>query len=315
MKETIEHQNIHTNRQYKSSLFCMVFKDKKDLIDLYNAVNDTNYTNPEDLEINTLENVIYMSMKNDTSFLVGFTMNLYEHQSTKNANMPLRGFLYFARLFETYVDENGLDIYSSTMQKLPTPKYIVFYNGKENEADERILRLSDAFIKEGGCLECEARLLNINYGRNRELMEKCRRLEEYAIFIARVRQYMGEEQMPLKQAITLAMEQCIEDGILEDILRKQRDEVLGVLLTTFNKELHEKCLKEDAFAEGFNNGFKDGYKDGISAGKDEGARENRMNLLKIKLAKGKSLEQIADELEESVEEIEKLIEHLNVKES
>lgn len=255
MKETIEHQNIHTNRQYKSSLFCMVFKDKKDLIDLYNAVNDTNYTNPEDLEINTLENVIYMSMKNDTSFLVGFTMNLYEHQSTKNANMPLRGFLYFARL------------------------------------------------------------LNINYGRNRELMEKCRRLEEYAIFIARVRQYMGEEQMPLKQAITLAMEQCIEDGILEDILRKQRDEVLGVLLTTFNKELHEKCLKEDAFAEGFNNGFKDGYKDGISTGKDEGARENRMNLLKIKLAKGKSLEQIADELEESVEEIEKLTEHLNVKES
>ena len=95
------------------------------------------------------------------------------------------------------------------------------------------------------------------------------------------------------------MEQCIEEGILADILRKQRNEVLGVLLTTFNKELHEKCLKEDAF----------------SAGKDEGARENRMNLLKIKLAKGKSLEQIADELEESVEEIEKLIEDLETKES
>lgn len=109
--------------------------------------------------------------------------------------------------------------------------------------------------------------------------------------------------MPLKQAITTAMEQCIEEGILEDILRKQRDEVLGVLLTTFNKELHEKCLKKDAFEDGF------------SAGKDEGSRENMMNLLKIKLAKGKSLEQIADELEESVEEIEKLIKYLETKNS
>lgn len=166
MNETIKYQNIHENRKYKDSLFCMAFKSKKDLLDLYNAVNGTAYTNVDDLEINTLENVIYMSMKNDISFLIGYTMNLYEHQSTKNANMPLRGFLYFAKLFESYVDENGLDIYSSTVQKLPTPKYIVFYNGKENEPDERVLRLSDAFIKEGGCLECEARLLNINYPGN-----------------------------------------------------------------------------------------------------------------------------------------------------
>ena len=109
--------------------------------------------------------------------------------------------------------------------------------------------------------------------------------------------------MPLKQAITLAMEQCIEEGILEDILRKQRNEVLGVLLTTFNKELHEKCLKEDAFEDGF------------SAGKDEGAREKLMEKVRIKLAKGKSLEQISDELEESVEEIEKLIKYLETKKS
>ena len=77
------------------------------------------------------------------------TMNLYEYQSTKNENMPLRGFLYFARLFEKYLVENDLDIYSSRIQKLPTPKYIVFYNGKANEPDERIMRLSDAFQKEG----------------------------------------------------------------------------------------------------------------------------------------------------------------------
>ena len=250
MNDTIKYQNIHGNRQYKSSLFCMAFDSKEDLLSLYNAVNGTDYKNPDDLQVNTLENVLYMSMKNDVSFMIGWIMNLYEHQSTQNENMPLRGLLYFSKLYETYITENGLDIYRKKLQKLPTPKYIVFYNGKEEEPDERILRLSDAFTQEGGCLECEAKLLNINYGRNRELLEKCRRLEEYAIFVARVRYYMSLDNISLKQAITWAMEECIDKGILTDILTKQRDEVFGVLLSTFNKELYEKNLKEDAYSEG-----------------------------------------------------------------
>lgn len=249
MNETIEYQNIHGNRNYKDSLFGMVFKNKEDLLELYNAVNGTAYTNPEELEINTLENVVYISMKNDLSFMIGCTMNLYEHQSSRNENMPLRGFLYFARLFEFYITENGLDIYNRKIQKIPTPQYIVFYNGTENEPDERILRLSDAFINEGGCLECEVRLLNINYGRNREIMEKCRRLEEYAIFVAKVRFYRakGESQ---RQAIDHAIEECINGGVLVDILTKQRSEVMEVVLSTFNKELYEKNLKADAYEEG-----------------------------------------------------------------
>ena len=143
----------------------MVFKNKKDLLDLYNAVNGTDYEDAEALEVNTLENVLYISMKNDVSFIIGNTMNLYEHQSSRNENMPLRGFLYFAKMFENYISENDIDLFSRRIQKIPTPKYIVFYNGRENEPDQRILRLSDAFIKEVGCLECEVVLLNINYGR------------------------------------------------------------------------------------------------------------------------------------------------------
>lgn len=265
MNETTEYQNIHENRRYKDSLFRMVFKKKEDLLDLYNAVNGTNYSNADDLEVNTLENVLYMSMKNDVSFMISSTMNLYEHQSTQNENMPLRGLLYFAKLFEAYVNDNGLDIYSSKLQKLPTPKYIVFYNGKNEEPDERMLRLSDAFMIKGGCLECKTRLLNINYGRNKELMEKCRRLEEYAIFIARVGLNMKQGKMTLKQAITLAIDKCIQEGILEDILTKQRNEVLGVLLTTFNRELHEKTLKEDAFNDGVKFGTEQGVETGIRA--------------------------------------------------
>lgn len=290
MKETIEYQNIHENRKYKDTLFRMVFKEKKYLLDLYNAVNGTEYDNPEELEINTLENVLYISMKNDVSFMIDGTMNLYEHQSTKNANMPLRGVLYFARLMEEYILENDLDVFSSKLQRIPTPKYIIFYNGEPNEPDERVLRLSDAFIKEGGCIECEARLLNINYGRNREVMEKCRRLEEYSIFIAAVRKHKKENHS-LKKAITLAIDECIEKGILLDILTKERNEVLAVVLETFNKELYEKNLKADAYEEGV----------------QDGEKNKLISMIKIKLAKGKSVEQIADELEECVDMIQQLV--------
>ena len=194
---------------------------------------------------------------------------------------PLRGLLYFAKLYETYIAENGIDIYNSKQQKLPTPQYIVFYNGEENEQDECILKLTDAFIKEGGCLECQARLLNINFGRNKELMEKCRRLEEYAIFVARVRSCTKMKDLTLKQAIVMAMEKCIEEGVLVDILTKERDEVFGVLLSTFNKELYEKNLKEDA--------FKDGRK--------EGETYILVKQVCTKLSKGYSEEKIAEQLE------------------
>ena len=298
---TIEYQNIHGNRTYKSSLFCMAFENQQDLLDLYNAMNNSNYTDTSQLKINTIENVLYISMKNDVSFMFTGTMNLYEHQSTKNENMPLRGFLYFARLFEKYLVEHDLDIYSSRIQKIPTPKYIVFYNGKAEEPDERIMRLSDAFQKEGGCLECEARLLNINYGRNRELMEKCRRLEEYAIFVATVREYKKDD-VSLVDAITMAIDECIEKGILVDILTKQRGEVLEVVLTTFNQELYEKNLKQDA--------YEDGRKEGIFEGIGIGEYNKLKELVLKKIQKGQSVQEITDALEESREVIEKIVNEL-----
>ena len=193
MKELTNEQNTQGNREHKSSLFNLAFEKKEDKLALYNAVNDTNYMDIDDLEVDTLNNALYMGVKNDISFLIGHTMNLYEHQSTKNANMPIRGLIYLSKQLENYITKNKLNIYTSKIQKLPTPKYIVFYNGKANEPDERIMKLSDAFIKDGGCIECEARLLNINYGHNRELMEKCNRLKEYSIFVATVRKYADKK--------------------------------------------------------------------------------------------------------------------------
>ena len=286
MKETIEYQNIHGNRKHKDSLFRKVFRKKKDLLALYNALNGTNYDNEDDLEINTLDNALYMSVKNDVSCIIGCTMSLYEHQSSYNPNMPLRGLIYFAQQYNIYTEKRKLNLFSSTLQKIPTPRYIVFYNGLKNEPDRKVLKLSEAFQTEGGCLECEAVVLNINYGQNRELMEKCRRLEEYAIFIATVRKYAADENIQLGAAITFAIDECMKEGILLDILTEERAEVYMYILESFDKELYERDLKQDA------------YEDGIKAGERLGEQNKLISLIKTKLTKGKSVEQIADELEE-----------------
>lgn len=298
--KTEYYENPQENRQYKSTLFCMVFEEKKHLLDLYNSINGTNYQNEDDLEVNTLKNAIYVSMKNDISFLIDCNMNLYEHQSTYNPNMPLRGLLYFAQLYNKYISRHKLNIYSTTLKKIPIPQYIVFYNGKENQPDRQVLLLSDAFQKSNdhkqieGCLECRALMLNINFGHNRELMKKCKRLREYAIFVSKVRQYLEEDIEHSEQAITRALDDCIAEGILADFLSNQKAEVLELILSTFDRELYEKELKEEA---------------AVIAEK-QGDRNRLKRQIKIKLEKGKSVEKIADEVEEDIDTVLSVIQEL-----
>ena len=102
---------------------------------MYNAVNGTDYTNPDDLEIRTLDDAVYLGYKNDLSFLISDTLNLYEHQSTVNPNMPLRGLLYFTNMLKAYVEEKKCNIYGSKLVQLPVPRYLVFYNGSDSMPD------------------------------------------------------------------------------------------------------------------------------------------------------------------------------------
>lgn len=132
-------------RTYKDTVFRMLFSEKENLLSLYNAVNGTDYKHPEDLEINTLENAIYMNMKNDISFVCGFYLNLYEHQSTYNRNMPLRNLFYIARLLEKHIRKDS--IYSSRLLRIPSPRFLVFYNGTEHQPERQVLRLSDSYWK------------------------------------------------------------------------------------------------------------------------------------------------------------------------
>ena len=254
------------NRKYKDTLFRFIFHDKKDLLSLYNAVNGTDYGNPDDLEINTLENVIYLKMKNDLSFLVGASMNLYEHQSTWNPNMPLRGLLYFAELYERYINDRGYRLTGNTRIPLPFPNYIVFYNGLEKEADRMELRLSEAYEtgREGRepALECKALILNINSGHNWELMEKCRRLQEYAEFIREIRKNL-QKGMILEKALGQAIEYCLKHGILADILRRNQAEVRSMLLEEYDEKAEREYLRKEAIEEGRKEGLEQGMEQGI----------------------------------------------------
>ena len=176
------------NRKYKDRIFCMLFgypKYKKNLLELFNALNGTNYEDENELEINTIEDTIYMGMKNDVSCIIQSNMAMYEQQSTWNPNMPLRGILYSARLFSKYIKTNELNIYNEKLIKIPTPQYYVFYNGKKKIGDKVILKLSDAFSapQNEGQFEWTATVLNINEGHNEELLSKCKILREYAIIV------------------------------------------------------------------------------------------------------------------------------------
>ena len=198
-------------RSYKDRLFRMVFREKKELLGLYNAVNGTSYTDPEALTVVTLENAIYMNMKNDLAVVMDFYMDLYEHQSTYNPNIPLCNLHYVAKELRSW--SGGRTIYGRQLVKVPTPRFFVFYNGRDMQPERQVLKLSDAFMnpEEDPALELKVVMLNINLGRNKELMEQCHTLLEYAQFVDRLR--TCEKSMGREEAVKHTVDTCIREGI------------------------------------------------------------------------------------------------------
>ena len=272
-------ESVTINRTYKDRLFKIIFEDKKELLSLYNALTGKNYQNPDELEINTIDDVIYMHLKNDMSFILDDWQNLFEQQSTFNPNQPLRGFFYFADLYK--VKYFGKKIYSTRLLKIPTPQYIVFYNGTTNMPDKKELRLSDAFQQptEQPDIEVIAHMLNINYGHNKELMERCRKLKEYAQFIDIIRHYLREnKQWSNEQAISKAIDDCIQNNILRDILQKERLRVMASILSEFDEVGYKEMIRQEA--------YEDAYEEGHEAGLEEGREQELAHGVKsyIKLA-------------------------------
>lgn len=230
------------------------------------------YRDPDALNVVTLENAVYMGMKNDLAFVLEMGMYLYEHQSTYNPNIPLRDLFYIASEYQALAD--GKSLYSSGIQKIPTPKFLVFYNGLDHKVPDRMeLRLSDAYgnpVDEPD-LELKVTMLNINAGHNEELMNSCHVLQEYARYVARVRKYVAE--MPLDEAVERAVTECIREGILAEFLKKNHAEVVKVSIFEYDKEKEEKKLRK---AE-----YEYGREQGREEGRIEGERSGRTHLLTL----------------------------------
>ena len=292
-------------RNYRDTLFRMLYRNKKRLLSLFNAVNGTQYDNPDDLTITTLEGVLHLGMKNDVSCIIDMMMQLYEHQSTVNPNMPLRNLFYVSDLLQKYIYEEGLDIYSRKQIKIPTPKFVVFYNGDEEQPERKEIRLSKAFSANTGETNMELVVLqiNINKGQNEELKAACKTLQEYAEFTERAREHRKE--MELEDAIRTTIDECIRDGILKDFLLKNKAEVYHMCLYEFDVELHERVLREEEREEG----RIEGRREGIREGRLEGQREERMFAKQVikGLSSGKTPEDIAKELNVPLEKVEDLV--------
>ena len=295
-------ENLVANRNYKSTVFAMLFGDRERLLGLYNAISGKNYQDPEALEINTLENAIYMGMKNDLSFLIDDRLSLYEHQSTVNPNMPLRFLFYISDLYSGMTTEENF--YGRKALAIPIPCFVIFYNGAEPQPDRKILRLSDLYTvkMEEAQLELTAVLLNINRDHNRELLEACRDLKDYAEYVDRVRKYAGE--LSLSEAVERAITECIREGILKEFLEKNRGEVKKMSIYEYDQEKHIRMERQDA--------WEDGVQEGIKEGELRGAERQLSKIIKNMMKKDRSISQIAEDLEETEDGIQELIEKYNL---
>lgn len=293
-------ENTNTSDEVKSQakvydhLFIAIFgkndeRSKRWRLELYNALNNTNYSDPDALELNTLENVIYIKMHNDVSFLVDSQLTLYEHQRTTNPNMPLRGLFYFSQLYQKYLIQKEKHIDSSTLIRIPNPNFIVFYNGDTSRDEDYELKLSDAFFVEdkSGKFEWTARVLNINKDYNLTLQKKCKPLYDYSSFIDRINVNQKIHKMNINQSVDEAVDWACEQNLLEGYIKEQKAEVKAMLLTEYDEEAHIKLWRNE--------------------GRQQMAEEAAVNLLTMKLGTPEQIAQVEGLSLEKVLELQKSI--------
>lgn len=271
-------EKLNINMQYKDRLFRLLFgreEYKDNILSLYNALNDSDYKDVSELELYTIEDVIYIKMKNDVAFILDSYLTLWEQQSSYNPNMPVRGLMYYGKMYDKYIKSNTLNIYGSALVRIPTPRYIVFYNGTKDEVAVKHLKLSEAFIKEdnSGNYEWTATVYNLNKGKNDELRFRCEPLGAYMTLVERIRDKLRGTK-DVAKAVDDAVVSCINDGILKGFLIAHRAEVIDMCLTEFDEKAFVNGIKEE--------------------GREEGRNSERRELIARLLKGGKTPKEIVD---------------------
>ena len=259
------------NREYKSDVFCMLMQDKRRALELYNVMNGSSYDDPDAVEMKTLDGGISLSVRNDAAFVVDARLSIYEHESTVCPNMPVRSLIYFTAILSEYLNcrDDGSkihkNIYGRRLVRIPTPQFVVFYNGEEKQPEIQELRLSDAFEKpmDDPKLELKCMVYNINTGKNKKIMDQCQWLNEYMIFVNKVREYHHEHtEQELLSDIEKAIDYCIDNNILRDFLKTRRSEVVKNMQLDYTFERQIELERADAIEEGREEGRREGRKEG-----------------------------------------------------
>lgn len=278
---------VPDNRNYKDSVFVDLFstdeKAKERFLSLYNALHGTQLHDVTLLENIKLEQVMYMSFANDVSYLVeNKIIFLIEHQSTINPNMPLRCLEYVSRLYEKLFESK--EKYSRKLLNIPTPEFYVFYNGIEPYPCNKTLKLSHAFIEltEQPNLELIVKIVNINQHNEHPLLETCKPINEYSIFVQTVREWKAVDPV---HGFQKAVEECIANNILREYLERKAKEVINMLLAEYNYEediaVQRAEERELAFAEGIEQGRSEGIEQGRSEGIEQGSHKKAVESARV----------------------------------
>ena len=297
------------NREYKSDVISMMLQIPEYALDVYNAMNDSVYTDPDMIQIMRLENGISLSVRNDASFFISNYLNLYEHQSTYSPNAPLRFLIYLTNLLKKTIRKR--DLYGRKRVQIATPHFAVFYNGTEKRPEKEVLKLSDAFINRTDTPEIEltVTVYNINPDNNTQLLEKSEVLRGYMIFVNRVRENLEhqkkiaqnapEYEEELEVAINEAIDYCVKHHIMEEFFRENRNEVTKSMVLDYTWERREELIRAEE--------YEDGKREGLEIGRAEGERERDRFLINRWLQKGKTVAEIAEDLGKSEEYVESLM--------
>lgn len=287
---------VRAQKKYKDTVFRMLFGKRERALSLYNGVNGTDYKDASSLQFNTLGNAVFMNVKNDLSFVFASCVNLYEHQSTLPANMPLRDLFYIADVWQK--EFMGKSLYSSKRAVIPNPHFLVFYNGVNTLPEQMEMKLSDSYLipTDNPALELKVKVLNINQGMNEELKEKCPALKQYMQYVDKVRKYSKE--MELRDAVINAVEECIRENILKEFFMEQKAEVIKMSIYEFDEEREMAIIRADERELGREEGRTEGRTEGRIEGRTEG--ERRITLLYKCLLKDNRMEDWEKAVEDSV---------------
>lgn len=272
---------VNFNSKYRDSVFRSYFDEPIRLLSLCNAILDTNYTNPDELNINTLDGLFFDKQKNDISCTIdNHFLVLIEHQSTVNENMPFRCLSYVAELLNNLIKKKN-KLYNKRLITFPKPKFFVLYDGDKYEPLLKKMRLSDAFDGNNDSLELVVTAFNINFDLPQPLLQKCPYLSDYSTLVGKVKEGI-RLGLSRRDAIRRAVKFCLDHGIMGNYLVEHSEEVFNMLALEWNMN------------------------DALQARFEDGRNEEREAVAIKMLRKGKSFDEVHEFTDLPIQRLEQL---------